>query len=55
MFERSRYLADHAEHLLAVYDGGSDGGTAYTIQYARMKGRKIIVIHPGMLTVSSPG
>ena len=46
MFERNRYLVDHAEHLLAVYDGGSDGGTSYTIKYAKQQGRSITVIHP---------
>jgi uncharacterized phage-like protein YoqJ len=52
MFERNRYLVDHAGHLLAVYDGGSDGGSAYTIRYARQQGRKIIIIHPEKLSVA---
>ena len=53
MFERNRYLIDHAGYLLAVYDGGSDGGTAYSVNYAKQQGRKIIVIHPDTLEISS--
>jgi uncharacterized phage-like protein YoqJ len=51
MFERNRYLVDHAEHLLAVYDGGSKGGTAYTVRYARQKERRITIISPDTLDV----
>ena len=46
MFERNRYLVDHAEHLLAVYDGGEKGGTAYTVKYAKQKKRSIVIIEP---------
>ena len=53
MFNRNRYLVDHAGHLLAVYDGGSDGGTAYTVSYARRQGLKITVIHPDTLEIST--
>jgi len=52
MFERNRYLIDHAGHLLAVYDGGSDGGTAYTVKYARQQGRRVTIIHPDTLEVT---
>lgn len=53
MLERNRYMVDHAEYLLAVYDGGHEGGTAYTVHYARKKQREIIVIHPDSLKVFS--
>ena len=53
LFERNRYLVDHASYLLAVYDGGSDGGTAYTVRYAKQKRRKIMIIQPDTLTVTS--
>ena len=53
MFDRNRFLVDHAGYLLAVYDGGSDGGTAYTVSYARQQGRKITVIHPDSLEIST--
>ena len=52
MFERNRYLVDHAEHLLAVYDGTSKGGTAYTVRYGEQKKRRIIFIHPDTLDVT---
>jgi len=53
IFERNRYLIDHAGYLLAVYDGGSDGGTAYTVRYARQQGRKLTLIHPNTLEIST--
>jgi uncharacterized phage-like protein YoqJ len=53
MLERNRYLVDHADYLLAVYDGGGKGGTAYTVRYAHEKKREIIVIRPDTLEVIS--
>lgn len=53
MFERNRCLVDHADYLLAVFDGDSKGGTAYTIQYARKQSKKVIVIHPDTLEIVS--
>lgn len=46
---RNRYLVDNADKLLALYNGGATGGTAYTVKYARQKNREIIVIDPGTL------
>jgi uncharacterized phage-like protein YoqJ len=51
MFERNRYLVDNAAFLLAVYDGGSTGGTAYTVKYAKQKKRRMTIIHPDSLDV----
>ena len=51
MFERNRYMVDRSGILLAVYDGGEKGGTAYTVKYARQKHRRVIVIAPDALTV----
>jgi uncharacterized phage-like protein YoqJ len=53
MLERNRYMVDHAAYLLAVYDGGNKGGTAYTVRYAREKKREIIVIRPDTLELIS--
>ena len=53
MLERNRYMVDHAQYLLAVYDGGAKGGTAYTVRYAREKKREIIVIRPDTLEIVS--
>lgn len=53
MFQRNRYLVDHADYLLAVYDGREKGGTAYTVRYAQQKSRQIVVIRPDTLEVVS--
>jgi len=42
MFERNRYLVNYTEYLLAVYDGSSRGGTAYTVRYAKKIREKIL-------------
>jgi uncharacterized phage-like protein YoqJ len=54
MYDRDRFLVDHAKHLLSVYDGNGKGNTAHTIEYARKLGRNIIMIHPDTLTVTVP-
>ncbi len=46
MLERNRYLVDHADCLLAVYNGEWRGGTAMTVRYARKLGREIIILQP---------
>lgn len=43
MLRRNRYLVDHAEMLIAVYDGML-GGTMYTIAYAMKQGREIVML-----------
>jgi len=53
MFERNRYLADHADYLLAVYNGGAKCGTAYTVNYAKQKHRQLTIVHPDTLAVES--
>lgn len=45
MQTRNRYLVDHANFLIAVYDG-KPGGTRYTVEYARKKGLEIVQIEP---------
>jgi len=52
IFERNRYLIENAKYVLAVYDGGTKGGTAYTVNFAKNKSRWITIIHPDTLTVS---
>jgi uncharacterized phage-like protein YoqJ len=54
MFERNRYLVDHADVILAVYDGGAKGGTADPVKYAFEKQRCIIIIDPDTLAVTEP-
>ena len=53
MQERNRYMVDHADYLLAVYDNTNRGGTAYTVRYAQEKKREIISIHPDTLEIMS--
>ncbi len=45
MFTRNRYLVDHADLLIAVYDG-SAGGTRYTVDYARKQNIPVRLIDP---------
>lgn len=49
---RNRYLVDRAATLLAVYDGSAEGGTAYTVQYAKKRSRRILCIHPDTMELS---
>ena len=34
MMRRNRYMVDHASHIIAMYDGIPEGGTAQTLAYA---------------------
>ena len=46
MLERNRYLVNHADCLLAVYNGERRGGTAMTVRYAQRLGREVIMLVP---------
>ena len=43
MHKRDRAIVDLCDVLLAVYDG-KEGGTKYTVEYAKTKGRKTIIL-----------
>ena len=43
-FVRNRYMVDESSRVIAVYDGRGSGGTVYTVQYARAKGKTVQVI-----------
>lgn len=45
MQKRNEWMVDHADILVAVWDG-SEGGTYNCIQYAKKKGIRIIYIDP---------
>ena len=46
MLDRNRYLVDHSDILLAVYNGSWRSGTGMTVRYAKKLGREVIIIDP---------
>lgn len=52
--QRNRYLVDHADCLLAVYDNERSirSGTGMTVHYAETKKMSITIIHPDTNTTS---
>ncbi len=46
MLERDRFLVEHSDCLLAVYDKAQRGGTTATVNYARKLHREIIIVDP---------
>ena len=45
MLERNRYMVDNSSLIIALFNG-NDGGTKYTVDYARQQGLKIVLIEP---------
>ena len=54
---RNRYLVDHADVILAVYDmqANKRSGTGYTVHYAQAQGKPIIAIDPDDFYISFSG
>lgn len=52
MMERNRYLVDHADLLLAVYDGKARTGTGATVNMAKRKGLPLVILNPDTLEVT---
>ena len=52
--KRNRYLVDHADCLVAVYDNDRTvrSGTGQTVRYAEKLGRAVMMIHPDTGRVS---
>ena len=50
MEKRNRYMVDHADYIIAVWDG-KPSSTGNTVKYAQKQEKKIIVIDPSTLTV----
>ena len=48
MLERNRFLVNHADLLLAVYNGEQRGGTAATVRSARKQSKEIVILDPDM-------
>ena len=53
-YKRNRYLVDHADYLVAVYDNEHRirSGTVMTTNYAKKMGIPVVLIHPDTGTVS---
>ena len=45
MEKRNQYMVDHADYILAVWNG-RPSGTGNTVRYAQKKGKFVIVIDP---------
>lgn len=43
---RDAYMVENADIVLAVWDGRETGGTAYTVNCAKKRGRTVVVIPP---------
>ena len=50
MDKRNRYMVDHADYIIAVWDG-KPSGTGKTVMYAQSKEKVIIKVNPATLTV----
>jgi uncharacterized phage-like protein YoqJ len=44
--KRNIYMVDSSELVIAVYKEGESGGTKNTVDYARSKNKKVIIIEP---------
>ena len=42
--ERNRYMVDHSQRVIAVYDGRKNGGTFSTMRYASAIGRDVRMV-----------
>lgn len=47
-YKRNRYLVDHTDCLVAVYDNNTSvqDGTGKTVRYAAEQGKPVVMIHP---------
>ncbi len=43
--KRNRFMVEHSERIIAVYDGRLSGGTFFTINYANTLGKEVKIIH----------
>ena len=50
MERRNRYMVDHADYIIAVWDG-NPSGTGNTVKYTRRQGKPVISIDPRTLAV----
>lgn len=52
MQKRNEWMVDHANRVLAVWDGARKGGTWNCISYAQKQGRQITVLNPVIPTLA---
>lgn len=53
MFARDRWMVDHSDTTIAVWDGRKSGGTWHTVQETARRGRKVLVVDPISGTIRS--
>ena len=46
MHKRNRWMVDHGQYVIAVWDQERKGGTWNCLEYALKKGKKVFVINP---------
>jgi uncharacterized phage-like protein YoqJ len=51
---RNKYMVDHADLVVAIWNGKETGGTATCTKYARDKGKLVIQINPATQEVIYP-
>lgn len=49
---RNEYMVDHADIVIAIWNGGKKGGTAACVRYANRKNKPLIQIDPITMTVT---
>jgi uncharacterized phage-like protein YoqJ len=47
--DRNRYMVDHSDLVIAVYNGNRRSGTYQTLHYALEQGRRVVAIDPETL------
>jgi uncharacterized phage-like protein YoqJ len=48
MYKRNEYMVDNSDIVMAVWNG-KKSGTSYTVEYAKKKGRRVLVLNPDKL------
>lgn len=52
--KRNQYMVDNSDILIAVWDGGKEGGTAACVRYAEQVNKPIIWLNPIQKTFNLP-
>jgi uncharacterized phage-like protein YoqJ len=48
---RNEYMVDHADVVIAIWNGNQHGGTFNAVSYARQKHKPVIRIDPNTLEI----